>query len=131
MKVTKQQQAALARIAADLARTGFALPGSLTEGSYRCGSPNCKCVADPPQLHGPYALWTRKADNKTVTRRLAEPALSQYRPWFENAKRLRALAAELQALTLGMVRTPPQQPSHRPRPARSEGPPQPRSTRAK
>ena len=53
------------------------------------------------------------------------------RPHFENAKRLRPLAAELQALTLGMVQTPPQQPSHRPRPARSEGPPQPRSTRAK
>lgn len=94
-------------------------------------APTVSVSADPPQLHGPYALWTRKADNKTVTRRLAEPELSQYRPWFENAKRLRALAAELQALTLGMVRTPPQQPSDRPRPARSEGPLQPRSTRAK
>lgn len=103
MKVTKQQQAALARIAAQLAQTGLALPGSLTESTYRCGNPNCKCAAHPPQLHGPYALWTRKVANKTVTRRLTEPTLSQYQPLFDNAKRLRALLAELQELTLAVV----------------------------
>ena len=103
MKVTKQQQTILDRIADDLARTGLALPGSLSEGYYRCGSATCKCAADPPQLHGPYALWTRKADNKTVTRRLSEPELSEYRPLFENAKRLRNLVAELQELTLAVL----------------------------
>ncbi|MGH7643262.1 MAG: DUF6788 family protein, partial [Candidatus Dormibacteria bacterium] len=129
MKVAPQQQAALARIAADLARTGFALPGSLTEGWYRCGRPNCKCVADPPQLHGPYPLWTRKAGNKTVTRRLAEPELSQYRPLFDNAKRLRSLLAELQELTLAVVGTPPRRPSHRPRSATRDARSHPGSTR--
>ncbi|EQD79322.1 hypothetical protein B1B_00262 [mine drainage metagenome] len=103
MKVTKQQQTVLDRIADDLARTGLALPGSLSEGYYRCGSATCRCAADPPQLHGPYALWTRKADNKTVTRRLAEPELSEYRPLFQNAKRLRKLVAELQELTRAVV----------------------------
>ena len=108
MKVTKQQQTALNRIADDLARTGLALPGSLSEGYYRCGSPTCKCAANPPRLHGPYALWTRKSDNKTVTRRLAEPELSEYRPLFENAKRLRHLVTELQELTLAVVEPPAQ-----------------------
>jgi len=120
VKVTKQQQTVLDRIAAELARTGLALPGSLSEGYYRCGSATCRCAADPPQLHGPYALWTRKSDNKTVTRRLAEPELSEYRPLFENAKRLRNLVAELQELTLAVVGTHPAPHANRPPPARAK-----------
>ncbi|MGH8903826.1 MAG: DUF6788 family protein [Egibacteraceae bacterium] len=37
-----------------------------------CGSPGCRCHADPPQPHGPYYQWTAKANGKTVTRRLTE-----------------------------------------------------------
>ena len=49
---------------------GFALPGTLTVRAYACGKPGCRCHADPPRLHGPYAEWTRKIGGKTVTRRL-------------------------------------------------------------
>src|ERR1019366_1622918 len=41
------------KIAAELATTGFALPGTLTVRAYRCGKPRCRCRADPPRLHGP------------------------------------------------------------------------------
>lgn len=103
MKVTSGQAAGRARIAAALADTGFALPGTLSLQTYRCGKATCRCRADPPRLHGPYALWTRKIDAKTVTRRLSPAELADYEPLFENAKRLRALMAELQALTLVIV----------------------------
>lgn len=103
MKFTTEQAAAQARIAAELAQTGFALPGTLSLQRYRCGKANCRCRADPPTLHGPYALWTRKIDQRTVTRRLSAAELADYAPLFENARRLRALLAELQELTLGIV----------------------------
>jgi len=103
MKITASQAAARARIAAELAEVGFALPGTLSLQRYRCGKASCRCRADPPQLHGPYALWTRKIDQRTVTRRLSAAELAEVGPLFENAKRLRALVAELQALTLAMV----------------------------
>lgn len=103
MKVTRQQARAQARIAQAMAEVGFALPGSLTVRSYKCGKPNCRCRADRPQLHGPYALWTRKIDNKTVTRRLTDDELAAYEPFFDNAKKLRALMAELQELTLELL----------------------------
>ena len=103
MKVTRRQAAAQARIANALAEAGFALPGSLTVRAYRCAKSNCRCRADPPQLHGPYALWTRKLDNKTVTRTLTDDELAAYQPLFDNAKKLRALLAELQQLTLEVV----------------------------
>ncbi|MCA1693815.1 MAG: hypothetical protein LC749_03305 [Actinobacteria bacterium] len=103
MKVTRQQARAQARIAQAMAEVGFALPGSLTVRAYKCGKPNCRCRADPPQLHGPYALWTRKIDNKTVTRRLTDDELTAFEPFFDNAKKLRALMAELQELTLRLL----------------------------
>ncbi|MBA4073376.1 MAG: hypothetical protein C0497_16365 [Gemmatimonas sp.] len=103
MKISASQAAARERIAAELASVGLALPGTLSLQRYRCGKPTCRCRADPPQLHGPYAQWTRKIDRRTVTRRLGAAEVAAYRPLFDNARRLRALVAELQALTLAIV----------------------------
>jgi hypothetical protein len=100
MDVSPAQQAARDKIAAQLAAIGFALPGTLTIRAYACGKPNCRCHADPPRLHGPYAEWTRKIGGKTVTRRLTPAELADYQPLFDNARKLRALLAELQDLTL-------------------------------
>ena len=72
-------------------RAGSALPGTLTVRAYACGKPNCRCHADPPRLHGPYAEWTRKIGGKTVTRRLTPRELAEYQPLFDNARKLRAL----------------------------------------
>jgi hypothetical protein len=109
MDVSPAQQAARNRIAAQLAATGFALPGTLTIRAYACGKPNCRCHADPPRLHGPYAEWTRKIDGKTVTRRLTQAELTAWQPLFDNAKKIRALLAELQDLTLEITGTSPRQ----------------------
>jgi hypothetical protein len=103
MEPSPDQQAARNRIAAELAATGFALPGTLTVRSYACGKPGCRCRADPPRLHGPYAEWTRKIGGKTVTRRLSPAELADYQPLFDNAKKIRALLAELQDLTLQVI----------------------------
>jgi hypothetical protein len=103
MEPTAAQRAARDRIAAQLAAAGYALPGTLTVRAYACGKPNCRCHADPPRLHGPYAEWTRKIGGKTVTRRLTPAELAEYQPLFDNAKKLRALVNELQDLTLEII----------------------------
>src|SRR5258706_15594556 len=66
---TRGQQARAARIAAELAGLGFALPGTLIERHVRCGKPRCRCHADPPALHGPYWQWTSKVAGKTIPAR--------------------------------------------------------------
>ena len=109
MDVSPAQQAARYKFAAELAAVGFALPGTLTIRSYACGKPNCRCHADPPRLHGPYAEWTRKIGGKTVTRRLTDDELTAWQPLFDNAKKIRALLAELQDLTLEIIETSPRQ----------------------
>jgi hypothetical protein len=107
MEPSPAQRAARDRIAAELARAGYALPGTLTVRAHACGKPNCRCHASPPRLHGPYAEWTRKIAGKTVTRRLTDAELAEYQPLFDNARRLRALLAELQDLTLDIIEAQP------------------------
>ena len=91
---------ARAAIQAALGQIGFTLPGTITIRRARCGKPRCACAADPPSLHGPYIQWTRTVNGKTVTRLLTPAQYQAYAPWFANARRLRALTAELQALSL-------------------------------
>jgi len=104
---TPAQRPQAAAIAAAIAEIGFALPGTLTDRPMRCGHPSCRCHADPPALHGPYHQWTRKVAGKTVTRFLSDDQLADYSDWFDNQRRLRALLAELEALSLGIVEADP------------------------
>jgi hypothetical protein len=117
---TPAQQAQAARIAAEIASLGFALPGTLADRMTRCGYPNCRCRVDPPRLHGPYHQWTRKKDGKTATRILTDDQLADYQPWFDNHRRLRDLIAELEHSA---------SPSPKPTPAGNAS--QPRQTRAR
>lgn len=92
-----------AGLMAELAEIGSVLPGSIVMRSTRCGNRRCRCRGEPPQLHGPYPTWTRKVANKTVTRTLNAEQLERYRSWFDNARKLRALLSELEALSLEEV----------------------------
>ncbi|MCA1679985.1 MAG: hypothetical protein LC777_14100 [Actinobacteria bacterium] len=99
----EREQRRQAEIAASLATPGFCLPGTLTERRTRCSSAGCHCRGEPAVLHGPYYSWTRKIGGKTVTQTLSAEQAQRYGPWFENARRLRALAAELEALSLAIA----------------------------
>lgn len=88
------------KLIAEISALGFVLPGSLTARRTRCSSAGCRCRSDPPTLHGPYQSWTRKIDGKTVTRQLTTEQAKRYGPWFENARRLRALISQLEQIAL-------------------------------
>jgi hypothetical protein len=109
MNVSPARQAGRDRIAAGLAAAGLALPGTLTVRADACGKRNCRCHAGPPRLHGPCAEWTRKINGKTITRRLTEAELAAWRPLFDNARKIRALLAELQDLTPEIIEASPRQ----------------------
>jgi hypothetical protein len=91
------------QIAAEIAKLGLCLPGSLVDRMTRCGSPRCRCHSDPSQLHGPYPSWIRKAGTKTITHTLTPAQADRYRPLIENTKRLRELISELETLSAQVV----------------------------
>lgn len=99
-RAEQRHQEALAR---RLAEAGFVLPGSLITRRMRCGKPNCRCHAEPPELHGPYLQWNRSAGSKTLTRLLPADVAERYRGWFDNARRLNDTLRELEALSIAIV----------------------------
>ena len=105
MTARRWQADAAARrdIAAAIGQIDALLPGSIAVRHVRCGKANCACAADPPQLHGPYIQWTRTVAGKTVTKLLSREQLDRYQPWFDNARRVRELLAQLEAASLGAM----------------------------
>ncbi|WP_298340115.1 DUF6788 family protein [Ferrimicrobium sp.] len=103
LRVDRAARAKQSQIAKELCEIGLALPGSVEMRRTRCGKQNCRCKAEPAQLHGPYIVWTHKVEAKTVTRVLTPEQLEDYRPLFDNARRLRELVVALQNLTLQVL----------------------------
>lgn len=82
-------------LAAQLADLGYIAAGSITRRGTRCGTPGCRCHADPPQLHGPYYQWTAKVNGKTITRRLSDEEAELYKQWIGNDRQLRAILTQM------------------------------------
>jgi len=95
-RLQQRHQALLAKLA-DL---GLVLRGSIAQRWNRCGNPTCRCKADPPQLHGPYYVWTRKVAAKTVTVVLRPEQAARCREWSRNIRKLDRIVRELQAIGL-------------------------------
>jgi len=101
MAVTKQlanYERRYRELASRIADIGFVMPGSLIQRHTRCGTPTCRCHADPPQLHGPYWQWTTKVDGKTITRRLTNDEAALYQEWTTNDRELRDLTHKMRTL---------------------------------
>jgi hypothetical protein len=94
-----------AAILNEIATLGPAMPGSLVYRHNRCARPDCRCRADPPQLHGPYPAWTRKINGKTITRSISPEQAQRFQPWFDNAHRLRDLVDQLRQLAIEQAQT--------------------------
>lgn len=110
MALTPEHRAEARSIAAELsaiAKSGEVLPGSITARRTHCGRPGCKCMADPPQPHGPYFQWTRKVAAKTVGRWLSPGQAADYGPWVANDRRLRELVGRLEAIGIAAVDADP------------------------
>lgn len=107
MGLTRRQAAAVRRIKAQLADIDLVLPGTVLRRETQCGRANCRCHADPPQLHGPYWWWTRRVQGKTVTKILPDDLYEDYRHGFESERRARALLAELAALSIDVIEADP------------------------
>lgn len=103
LALSAKQRRQQRRIASAIASIDLALPGSVEVRRTRCGKPSCRCHSDDAARHGPYIVWTRKVNARTVTKVLTEEEFARYRGWLDNARRLRELVDELHKLTLQII----------------------------
>ena len=98
-------QAKIGKIKEEIMALGLELqPGVLTQQYNVCGSPGCRCKADPPQKHGPYyqLSFTRKGKSRTQFVRRHELNLVQEQ--VRNSQRLKKLTDRWVALGMALSR---------------------------
>lgn len=107
-------EAKIQKIKQDLAALGDLRPGKLSRQYNVCGSPACRCKANPPQKHGPYyqLSWTRKG--KGTTQFVRKQDLTLVRAQLRNYRRLQKLIDRWTTLSLELSRLKLQQ-RHPPR----------------
>jgi hypothetical protein len=84
----------------EIRELGFVRPGSLVRRFMPCGNPSCRCMGEPPELHGPYYQWSYKVAGNTRTVRLSEEQARLCREWIRNHRRLRVLVRQMERLSL-------------------------------
>jgi hypothetical protein len=88
--------------------SGYRYPAAWSNEAPAAATPAAVATATHPSCTGP--TWTRKVDNKTVTRTLTSTQAQTLRPLLDNARRLRQLNTELENLGLQHVKNDPTQP---------------------
>lgn len=69
----------------------FILTGSIIMKYGPCGKENCRCAHDKKHWHGPYYIWTRKENGKTITQSLSKAQAKFCKKAITNMAKLRAL----------------------------------------
>jgi len=84
-------KAQIKEIKRELTKLDELRPGSLSQQYNVCGSPGCRCKANPPHKHGPYYQLSFTRKGKGGTRAVQRPDLSAIRSELANYARLRKL----------------------------------------
>jgi hypothetical protein len=88
----------------EIAALGDLRPGALSLQYNICGSPSCRCKADPPIKHGPYPQISFTWHGKSTTQFVREDDVEEVRGQLENYRRLRDLVDEWIGLALELSR---------------------------
>jgi len=103
-EATLQRQ--IEKVKRDLGALGDLRPGSLSTQYNVCGSPGCRCKADPPVKPGPYyqVSYTRKG--KSSTKFVKKEDLPEVRKQLKNYQRMKLLMEKWidLAMELAMLR---------------------------
>jgi hypothetical protein len=94
----------IAAIKRELCSLGPLRPGSITLQYNVCGSPSCRCKADPPKRHGPYYQLSYTHQKKSSSEFVREQDLEDLQRQLDTYGRLRALVDEWVGLEIQAAR---------------------------
>lgn len=89
------QQREYRALTTELSDVGFIWTGTVQRRTLTCGKSQCPCHQDPERRHGPYAYWTTKVGNRTVSRLLTDVEADLYEEWVQNRRRLAAIQKKM------------------------------------
>ena len=84
-------------------KLGFISTGSMMKVYKTCGNPGCRCHKDKSKRHGPYNIWTRKVNSKTVTRTLNDEQAKIARKCIDNMRKLEKMLDQMKDLSVQYI----------------------------
>jgi hypothetical protein len=87
-------EARIEKIKERIVELGELRPGSLSRQYNVCGTPGCRCKADPPQKHGPYYQLSFTRRGKSSSQFVRREDLLRIKRQLRNYERLRKLIDE-------------------------------------
>jgi hypothetical protein len=84
-------------------RLGFISTGSVMKVYKTCGNPGCRCHKDKSKRHGPYNIWTRKVNSKTITRTLNNEQAKIARKCIDNMRKLEKILDQMKDLSVQYI----------------------------
>lgn len=105
MSESSRSNKRIAALRARLARFDYVCAGNLRRRYAVCGTPNCRCKAQPPALHGPYYYWSRLLGGKVVQRVLAPEDAEIVARGIENYREARALLRRWEEEVVRIIET--------------------------
>jgi hypothetical protein len=84
-------------------KLGFITTGSLMKVYKTCGNAGCRCHKDKSKRHGPYNIWTRKVNAKTVTRTLTDEQAVLARKCIDNMRKFEKIAQQMKDLSVQYI----------------------------
>jgi len=85
------------------AQIGYICNGTVMSLYRKCGKPNCGCKEDPQMQHGPYHIWTRKENGKTVTRSLSKKQADCCSEYIQNSRKLESIVEEMKKISIQVI----------------------------
>jgi hypothetical protein len=90
-KMESEIERQIDKLKRDLAGLGQLRPGSLSKQYTVCGSQGCRCVATPPQKHGPYYQLSFTRKGKSSSKFVRKEDLPAIRKQLKNYERMKLL----------------------------------------
>ena len=82
---------------------GYICCGSIMSLYRKCGKPKCGCKDDLEMRHGPYHIWTRKKNGKTVTRSLSKKQAEKCMKYMQNLKKMEKIIEEMKKVSIQII----------------------------
>lgn len=94
MRTLDQIDRRIAEIKRALTQLGPLRPGSISRQYNICGTPGCRCKADPPAKHGPYHQLNYTWRARSRTEFVRDQDLAEVSAELDTYQQLRSLSAE-------------------------------------
>jgi hypothetical protein len=94
MRTLEQIDRRIAEIKRALTQLGHLRPGSISRQYNICGTPGCRCKAEPPEKHGPYHQLNYTWRARSRTEFVRDQDLAEVSAELDNYQQLRSLSKE-------------------------------------